>query len=78
MQTARSPRALFNARLDIQNRSVISELRPFKDDAFSEKSMDFDRFGSILEGFLLKSVHALTKYQKIGAKDECVALTKSL
>ena len=58
-QIARSPRALFNARLDIQNRRAISELRPFKDVAFSGKSMGIDGFESILGGSLLKSVHFL-------------------
>ena len=34
-------------------------LWPLKDDAISGESMDFYRFESISEGFLLKSVHAL-------------------
>ena len=56
-QIARSPRALSHACLDIPNPSVISELRPLKDDVISRKSMDFDKFESIFQGSLLKSVH---------------------
>ena len=53
----RAPRALFNECLDIQNRYVIMELRPLKDEVISRISIEFDGLESILSGFLLKSVH---------------------